>query len=296
MRGRRLLGLSAVVILLASACGDDGGDGGGSSSPAGGGGTTTSAAPTTTTIAVVDPDAVDVEAMCDVIASTPVVEGDSGVESALRRQLDRWSSVAPVAPDLLADHAAVLAAFYERGIAVREEFDFDTVALGRSGRTGETVATAEEEIAMIQLDAAVATLCDQDPPGVFELVEVDEAMIAFCSHFARNGTVISGETIGSPAYNEEFWGGRADLWAEAVELAPDDLAEAVEAFEARYQRIVEVYTDLEWDTSAGIGDVARAREATPEEMGALMTVSDYLFEQCEVNETGDLGAQYLPTR
>ena len=89
----------------------------------------------------------------------------AGMEATLRHQVDRWSAVAPVALELLAGHAQTLVEFYGRGIAAREEVDFDVTALAQAGRTNDNVETADEQIAKVQVEDAVATLCDQDSPG-----------------------------------------------------------------------------------------------------------------------------------
>lgn len=53
-----------------------------------------------------------------------------------------------------------------------------------------TEATLRHQLDRRSAVAPVATLCDQDSPGTFVLVEVDEAMIAFCAHFDLNGTIV----------------------------------------------------------------------------------------------------------
>lgn len=231
--------------------------------------------------------------MCAAVRATAGPgEGSSSVERAIRAQLTRWEAVAEVAPPSLVDHAEALVGFYERSIAAREEFGFDIRAQAEAGRISDNEQTVEEQVADIQLTAAVETLCDQDPPGTFVPVEVDVDALAFCAHFDLAPPPGGDAEVGTPEYNENFWTARAELWSGAVELAPEELRDATETFAERYERILPLYEAADFATDAD--GVLQARIATPEEEAALQAVSDHLLVECEVIETGDSGARYQP--
>jgi hypothetical protein len=282
--------LIAVAACVLAACG-----GGGNSDATSDAAPTITEEPATTTTTVfmpLDADSPGAEAMCGAIRSTAGAgTGATAIEKTIRGQLIRWQAVAEVAPSSLAEYAAAVVEFYERSVAAREEFGFDVTAQAEAGRLGDNRETGEELAATAQMDEAVSVLCDQDPPGTFELVEVDEAMLAFCAHFAAGAEAAVGAQPGTAEFNELYWGGRAALWQDSVPLAPDEIAGDAATFADRYDRIIEIYEDVDYDlTEAVKAGINRAREATDDEMAALETVSGYLADACGVTETGDSGA------